>query len=529
MDRKHICCTLLVALLASACVNNVKAQDGKDFARGLLRALIESQLEKARRKNPGLQDPFRNSDPRNNVRPNQLTPEMQRLRPIAASFMQESAQLAALLTTDARRNYNVIPYQTRAVQLQAAATALNQQAAAQHNHLAMIDDFRSLNSDWVALSHQLEHCNGISNQTKACVRRIGTLDEQYCSLLGFSPQFNNTELIHEAHRLETHLHDLDGDVARFGFAHLPNNQLRHTLGRNHKEAAFFDQFVSAGARYEDIVSRYEPIYQTWQSIQQDLNQLRGHHIARNVRRIQESHERIHELLGLQMAVNNDLLLHLVHETHEELTELSQGITLDQLTTLPDAAAVPAALVDAEGMLQNLDSVLHLNESPQAIANAWVYADEAWNILAYYLSGIQNHQSQQLMASISQNLESVKHSLGITIQFDRSEMHKLAHSLAEQADLLARTIQNWQSRPGKHNRKLPVIAKNIVTTCYNLDAALVRARSQQQCRQMCDQIIQLWQQIRPELLLCDTVEQQTLNHIVAEFTPDLIRLRAMLGD
>lgn len=529
MFTKSLSAVLSVCIAVSATAPRASAQDAKDFAQGFLRALIESQLEKQRRKNQQLRDPFRDPN-RGNLRPGQMTAEMQKLRPITASLMQETTKLNALLNTDARRSYEVRRHQTPALQFRAAATALNQQAGLQTNHLALLESYRQLNSDWTALSHQLENCRGLSNPTRACMKRIAKLDGQYCSIFGIEPQFNNTELMQEAHRLETHMHDLDDDVARQGFSHGANNNLRRILGRNHQEAAVFDQLVSGGrSRFEDIVTSYQQVHKTWLAIQNDLNQLQGHHISRNVRRVQESHERIHNLLGLEIGINTDLLLHLVHETHEELGALSRSITLEQLMTLPDAAAVPAAFADADGMIENLDSVLHINESPQSIAEAWVYADESWNVLSYYLSAIRNAQTQQLLATISQNIQSVKLSLGVSVAFDRSEMRRLAHHLEEQAGLLVQTIQDWQKHPGNHNRNLAGIAQNIVTQSYNLETALHRNRSPAQCRQLCDNIIKLWQQIRPELNKCDTHEKATLDHIAAAFTPDLIRLRTMLGE
>ena len=94
-------CVLTGLMLLPATPPRASAQDGEDIARGLLRALIESQLEKANRKNRNLPDPFRT--PLTQQR-GTLTAEMQKLRPVAASFAQESATLAALLNTDARRN-----------------------------------------------------------------------------------------------------------------------------------------------------------------------------------------------------------------------------------------------------------------------------------------------------------------------------------------------------------------------------------------------------------------------------------------
>ena len=104
---KHLIATTLVAaVLASPFSGVCHAQKGRDIAEGLLKALIESQLDKSRRRNGGtLKDPFGPAKGgRGNVAPRSLTPQMQQLRPITASFSQEVSTLSTLLQTDARRS-----------------------------------------------------------------------------------------------------------------------------------------------------------------------------------------------------------------------------------------------------------------------------------------------------------------------------------------------------------------------------------------------------------------------------------------
>ena len=106
MIKKNVCILLCVAVLCSSLFPaRAAAQNGQDIGKDLLRALIESQLEKSRRKNGGPNDPFRDPQGNGNLRPGQTTQEMQKLRPITASFAQESATLTALLNSDARRSF----------------------------------------------------------------------------------------------------------------------------------------------------------------------------------------------------------------------------------------------------------------------------------------------------------------------------------------------------------------------------------------------------------------------------------------
>ena len=69
-------------ILTSAC----HAQSGEDIARGLLKALIESQLQKSQRRSGGPGETLRPPNGRGVPGQPQLTGQIQQLRPIAASY-----------------------------------------------------------------------------------------------------------------------------------------------------------------------------------------------------------------------------------------------------------------------------------------------------------------------------------------------------------------------------------------------------------------------------------------------------------
>ncbi len=529
MQRSRLVSAVLCVAICLSLTGVDRAKAQEDFVKGLLRGLVESQLEKARRKGQ-LKDPFRDPNGQQNLRPTTLTPQMQRLRPISASFAQESATLVALLNSDAHRNYNVRPLLTDAIKLQATATALNQRNATVPNHLFVVDSFRDLNSNWVTYSRQLEQSRHVGARAKQCVKRLTALDKQYCDILGIRPQLNTHELVREVYTLDAHVHDLMDDVSHRSNRNEASQTLRHKLSRHHHQVSFFAEQVANGASLESGMQQYRALYASWQAMQADLSTVSGHAVARDIRQIQESHQKIHELLGLQVGLNRDILLHLVHETTEEMTELMRMITLEQLIRLPDASLIPEAADAFDGTVQNLDSVLHIEEDLQVIGEAWVYADDAWQVLAYYLSPIKNPQARALMGSVGENLQTLQRSIGVRVEFDRSSLYRSASQLEETADHLIETIRLWHSHPGKHDGGVLRLAQQLSHQCHILEQAVInQQKSPAYCRQQCDSVIAIWQKIRPALNECDTDERPTLNFIVSAFTPELIRLRTMLGE
>lgn len=524
MFKRLVCLLVCIAVCSAAGGPAVQAQDGEEIVKGLLRALIESQVRKAQRKN-------QNIPPENNIRPGRLTPEMQKLQTLAAGFAQETATLTALLNTDSKRSFEARRHQTDVFNLNATATALSQHAAGQQNHLAVVDGFRQLNSDWTALSHRLENCSGISNSTRACIKRLARLDEQYCELLNIQPRLDNAQLVRQAYSLSTNLSILTNDIRQLELrgANPAIHQLRLKTARIASDAEDFARVVAASAGYETIVRNYRPLHQDWQSIHRQIRDLQGPQFTRSHKRIEETHRDIHQLLGLEIGMDREQLLHLVHETQDSLQDLARSVTLEQLMAMPDATAVPAALADVYGHVENLDSLLHLNEDAQAVAEAWVYLDEAWRMLAYYLGLSNDTKTQHLLSAIGQEIHALKVIIGVTVQFDRDAAVRSASFLEEQTHQLLDVIHDWHRRPGSHDRSIDNLAHRLEDSCHSLEQSLARGHEADHCRRLCDEVIRRWQQVRPKLNDCRTPERQSIDRIAADFTTELIRLRTMLEE
>ena len=531
MIKKNICILVCVSVIWGSLFSaRALAQRGEDIAKDLLRALIESQLNKSRRNSGGFGDQYR--DPQVQGNPGQLaSQEMMRLRPITASLAQESETLSALLNSDARQSFEVRKQLQPAIQMQATAAALQQQSEAQSNHLALLDGYRGLNNEWTALSYQLDQCRSLGPQTRECMKRIAGMHEQSCSIFGIQEQFNNVELTREAFKLTTYLgnllEDIQATAPRQGSSH---GQILRSLGRISQESNYFAQLVSGGVPLANAVSEYQQMYKSWQSVENELNAYSGPSIARAMGRIRESHQTIHKLLRLKIGIDQKLVLRMVHEVDEKLTALFKSITLEEMMSLPDASMVTSAADTASGNIQNLDDIVHRHESAQAIAEAWVYANEAWDALAFYISASPNALTQTSIRSITQTMQSLKRTMGIAVSFDQGAMVKSVSSLENMAEHLVTTINRWYTHPGDRNPALVSQVQSLVDLSYQLEQALLsghHGKAYTYNREI-DGIIAVWQQIRPELAKCDTDERETLNHIIGTLTPELIRLRTMLA-
>lgn len=514
--------------LFSATAAPCQAQSGEDIAKGLLRALIESQLEKSRRKADARLSPQPPGRPGFGGPPRE-TQEILQLRPIAASLSQESATLVALLQTDARRSLAPRPFLADAIRLQANAAALRQRTAGVRNHILVQDDFRSLNNEWSALAFHLDACASISNQTRGCAKRIAALDEKYCALLGIQEQFNSRELIRAAYTLTTYTTDLMDDVRD---TYRPGNrhrQLVRDVGRFAQKTDYFASLVSQGNPYSTVVSSLQDLYEDWRQLESQLTEYNGHSTTRTASRIQTSFRDIHDLLRLEIGLNRDQVLHLVHTIDQEISDVFRTITLEQLMSLPDGQNVPAAADTLYGTIQNLDDLIRRDQNPQEIGAAWVYADEAWKEFEFFLNPVRAPQTAQRLRKIADSMTSLKQALGVTVQYDRTAVVRSASTMAFLTNQLLRTVQKWHQRTGQPNRPLQTRIQQLEAAMQRMEQTLASGASQRNQLRDCDQAIALWQQIRPELKACDTTEKVELEHLAGSITSEGIRLRTMLTE
>ncbi|MEZ6123850.1 MAG: hypothetical protein R3C49_11815 [Planctomycetaceae bacterium] len=523
---RWICRSLIVLLIAEFTVPSPLAygQGGEDLAKGLLKALIESQLDKSRRRNgsppppePGLQG---------NLRPHGPTQEMQKLRALTATYAQEAATLAAVLQSDAARNFDIRRRLPDVIRLQATATALSTHSAGHHDHAAMIDEFRSLNSQWAELAYDLKHCRGLSPQATAAIARVAAVDAQCSALLGIQDQFDQQALIQSAYTLTTYLRDLTEDIQGLPMSRSQSRQLMQSLASVNQKAEYFAGLVSRGTQYQAVVAEYQELYRNWVSTEAILTDLPGPNIARTIRRIRDSHRTIHDLLRLEMGVDKDTVLHLIHETGEQVSELLRLITLEDLMNLPDKESVPAAADAMSGTIQNIDDLVHRDQPPQAVGEAWVYLDEALKTLQYVLRPLQRGDAVARLNGVAENVEALRQALGIVVQYDSRILLQNVSSLEGLANRLSETLKRWQTHPGNHDRTLVRQADEMEQIFHHIEQAVAANQLNGHLAE-CDQAIVLWQRIRPILKTCDTDEQEQFQYISSRLTADLIRLRTML--
>lgn len=536
--RRDLVAVLVAALFASMCASwnssVAQAQERRgEVAKSLLRALIESQVERDDRRSnlrPGPGQPIPVPVPQIPT-----TAEMQRLRPVIAALAQESAKFSDLLAADGRFNHELRHSATDALRFQASATALQQRAGVEQDHRRVVEGFRNLNTEWRTLAHHIQTTGGISPPTKQSLGRISELDGQYCQLLGIQEQIDARELGRVAGSLEADLRTLTDEILYAPAAAAPNptpanrNQVVGHLRRLQEQTHQLTHFVDDGAALNTLVTEYQNSHRLWTQLRPSLDAYAGQSITRAIGRIQDGHRAMHRLLRQPFPVDAPLLLKMAKGIQAELTTLARTITLEQMLALPDARSVISSADAAFGCAENLADVLSDPKQIASAGEAWFYLDEAWNVLAYHIEPIQNPETRRHAEHTTQAIDALRSTLGASVVFDQRVAAQRCASLHALADRLHTTVHQWLARPGKQDRTIETEAEALEGRCHELDTLAQTRTPRATLRAKCDEILEEWQHLRPLLLRCDTEERETLNRLTDSFIPELVKTRMMLED
>lgn len=524
----------MCTVFSPASVHAQERDSGKEVVKGLLKALVESQLEREQGRGnlrPG-RGPGQGPAPGQGTAPGQITAELVQLRPVVSGYAQELATLTALLNTDARRSFEVRRWLADALRLQATAASVRQRADIERDHRGLTPAFLSLNAEWKSLSYNLRSANGISPQSLECINRIDGLDAQYCRILGIQERFDGRELVRAADALTSEFRVLADEVSYSqpsGPSGAGRSRTTSSLRRLQDRAQLLANMASEQVPFRTMVSEYQSLFQSWQQVRPELAAYSARGVVRATGRIQEIHATIHQLLRLEFGVDPALVQQLVQAVQRDLGDLFRTITLEQLILLRDHRSIAISADELAGSAENLADIVARQEGTMAINEAWFYLDESWRLFSYYIEPLKAPESRRRADVAAQSLESLRSILGVSVAFDQRVVSQQAASLVGLAESMQSAVRRWQARPGNQDRSIQRDTDNLLTRCQELESLGNSARKQAMLQARCDEVLVLWQALRPRLLECATEEREALLSHADSFTPELVRMRMMVGE
>ena len=429
-------CLSALLLLTVAMPETLLAQDRqqrrRDLVEGLLKTLIESQLDKNRPQGNRIRPGVPNARPGNlpsRPQPIQPTQAMRGIRKQLASWERDSAALVTeLQRANAGNNRNRL-YLAEAIQLTADVRALNSQCQRVADHRMVVDRFRSIDSQWRILNHQIRRQGGVSRECIRCLDRILGYDKKLCSLFEIQPQFDRRQLMRYCVAMASHFEHLSQDIYFDLRGVAEQKQLLsrcQTLTANINSSA---ALIERGS-YDAIVRAYQQNSNEWGELRYQLAGFPSERIRRDIHSIQELGTQINELLWLPEVLDRRFLVSTIASIEKDMDRILRNVSMKQLLETNRPGVILSSAREFRSECARFSQALNANQSQQELGWSHRQFDQSWRRLHEMLHLFKIPSVNRKIDNIDEDMLAFREIFGAGPVINRQTMLQICTDLDE---------------------------------------------------------------------------------------------------
>ena len=521
--RSQVCSAAITLLVVLACTQSLMAQSGRrdqrrQFVEGLLRTLIESQVDRKPRESDRRGQPT-------------VAPDLVRARQHFGELSTHSTQLVHHLNTHAARSPAAKQFLGDALKLKASMSHIKLRSGTARRLEDLQPDFRSWDRDWRLLSYRLRQAEGLDDECLQCVVRLNELETTLCGLLGVTPQVDYRELLSVNIALSTSLAHLIEDIEIELSSTNAGLGLAAEAGRVHQRSLWFGRAVHDRRGHEELVERFGTFYGSWRALAVNIRGVRHRHLDRNVRRIDESTLLLHELLWLPQPIEYVQLTHLTTRLSADVNRLFDAVSLNVLLELPGAERVLPSASEFFGLCENFaDSVA--TQAPLAqLRIDYRYLVDAWPELAGCFSAARRPEVVRSLRTIEESFVALRDTIGLSPQVDWRRSAELAASLSALSDRLFVDVQRFIFTSANYGRQFRGTsaqqAANFRNAAHRLHQSLVQ-RDETAIQDRCEKLATAWGTMTDQCYRkMSAADQGRFGDAPVQIAQQLVQLQAML--
>lgn len=493
-----------------------RRREGRELVEGLLRALINSQLDRG---GPPERQP-----------PARVPPQLVQTRETLRSFSQQMGVLTRDLgaipqTAQARR------WMSSALQVNASSTRLATYSQRVGATADLQNGIRNLDREWRLLSHHLRQVDGLPANCRRVIDQLDQLDSRLCQLCDIEPQLDYSQLTWVSAAIDTSLVRLIEDI-EVELGRSPRcAPLVVEGGRVLQECRGFAAEVQRRGRLAALTGQLQTVYPAWQAFATNVNSIGNRFLERDVRRIDEKLVTLHELLWLPVPMDYGRLAHLTDVLTQDVNQLFEAVSLNVLLNLrrPDGVLETAGAFF--GLCENFSDAVEARASMPELRQEFQYLVRGWPELANCFRRSRRTEVVRSLASIEESFVALQTALGVAPQVDW-------HAAAEQAAACERLARQLNSQLRKYivrnsrydaafRRRVEQGAAQFQRAANQLHQQLV-SRRDDRLHARCSELADAWTTLNSECL--GNLEAGDRRYIVGfpqRITESVVSLQALL--
>lgn len=514
MNSKILALAYLTTLVAS---ETAWAQGS--FLQQMLRDLLESQQQRqSQRIEESVVVVPRGNDP---ARLGEVRQQLQ-------AFSAEVNGLSSQLRREIRRDSSVAPYLVRTIRLKSRADLLARKYEKPQTRQVVITDLRELDREWRDLSYSLGQTVGLSSNCRNSLTKLDQICTACTRGYDITPRSNRREVARLVDMVEAELHHLERDIQ---FEVRDRNRARRLLMQV-QQAEGLLRLVSEAALDGDpepiVVDSFQRFLEVWRPLARQLNQVGDRHIDRTLTETRQLNRQLRTVLRIERRVDRQRLTVLANSVRDGVVSTCEALPMSVLLTRPDAGAILASAQATHNQAMALCECTAKQSTEAELLQHWRQIDTSWRNFQTVVQPLLPPPAVGPCRSVSGRLSEFGGYLGAQPTFDRQAVAHAAAELAAIAGEADRRLQLWRSRPGAQlDAGLIRQSKKLINACGSLHQRCLEGAPRSELAATYRTLGSQWVQLRPKLLMCNTVDKRVIRRLSDDISVQLVRLDGLL--
>ena len=513
---------MLFALLGSttgyAQISDEQRANRRTFVQGLLKGLLESQIEKAR--NPPQRPIYPQPQQAVPVARPPVSGEMKRVRKTLKNWSNECDNLIENLRQAEGATPAVRPLLAEALQVRVNIDLLSRKAKQVPDVNYLVEDFRAVDQQWRMLNYHLDRLPAVAVQVDQCVGLSNQYDQELLTIFDVQPQYDIQQVLQLNSQLSTSLNNLSQNL-RYEIRQEP---ARSQLIRKSQSLQRMMQQAPPVIRrgdYAAVTRIFEKGLKQWHALNHEIGRYPSPRLRHDVQDIEGIGRQLQEQLFIPYQIDREYLAQLSSSVGAGASTIFQQISLQDLMTLKKPATVLESARAFERQCNGFSGALQSGVDESQLASRFGRFESNWNGLHTQCQAIKNPAVQLQLGEVDYAMQTLRGSFGAQPLLDHNSMLRIAASLED----LSHELEDVAvGTPSSIFRPINVFHER----CFDLNQKTIANRFYEPSFAELDQMFKSWGQFKRASANYRGKKAGPINNYRRQIEPLVVKMQVIYG-
>jgi hypothetical protein len=447
-------------------------------------------------------------------------------------FANSAAKLVNALRFEERYSPNIRVLLADAIDVQARAYSLAQNADRYPNAESLANEFAQLDRNWRLLAYQIQQTRNIGSNVTNQVDNLNRWNQQLERLTQTEPQIQREDLSRHLVILWSELQHMADEMRFELYRHPKQNELTSATRDLANRARQLQVAAERGYPHSEIERYYNEFYSQWMPIKRQLRMVDSRQIESFINRIATENDRLHELLLLDPVIDGRDILYMAETLKQNVDVACDTISLRRLIAVPNSVNIYRQMQDFYVQCNDFKQTVSTETNLENVRWDFRELDVSWNDLKTALAPVAQPDTQQKVSFVDKYVSELRSALGLQPSVSHDQAVQLAASVDNMSDLLAYDVRRYVGQSGNYPSQFRDSLTNLASTFRNSARTVyetIGARgSETAIRQRVQELAYNWHQLESQLAKVRAEDRAALVGTVQYLVPTVTKLQVMYG-